>query len=38
MVKVPSESDEIFAFKMDMNKTKKTGFKASMSPLPFGFI
>ena len=34
MAKVPSEWNEIFAFQMNMNKTQKTGFKASLSPLP----
>ena len=34
MAKIPSEWDEIFAFQMNMNKTQKTEFKASLSPLP----
>ena len=34
MAKMPSEWDEIFAFQMNMNKTQKTEFKASLSPLP----
>ena len=34
MAKVPSEWNEIFAFQMNMNKTQKTEFKVSLSPLP----
>ena len=34
MANIPSELDEVFAFQMNMNKTQKTKFKASVSPLP----